>query len=234
MEFERHTEYNVREACSEYLDTGNMRAAARNHGVPYTTLRGRLSGKLPKSTAQVNRQRLSIVQEERLTQWILLQSALGCPPTHRQIRQMAQGVCVARGDFDTIGRRWCTRFFRRNPVLKTIRKKGTDSIRISNATEEVIRPWFEHLSIPAITRIQPYHRWNMDETRLASGLGSNGLVVSHRDHKALQRKQPGNRTWTTIIEAISATGDFLDPLVIFKGRSLQQQWFPTNLKVFKD
>jgi len=61
----------------------------------------------------------------------------------------------------------------------------------------------------------------MDETGLASGLGSNGLVVGYRDYKALQRKKPGSRIWTTIIEAILATGDFLDPFVIFKGRSLQ-------------
>jgi len=158
MDSYKHTELDVRNACNEYLEFGNMRAAARHHCVPYSTLRGRLLGRLPTSISQYNRQRLSRVQEEHLAQWILLQAALGVAPTHRQIRQIAQGICEANSDDEKVGKRWCKRFFRRHPVLKTIKDKGVDSIRISNATEAVIRPWFDHLRIPAITRIPPYNR----------------------------------------------------------------------------
>ncbi|OLN80947.1 Tigger transposable element-derived protein 2, partial [Colletotrichum chlorophyti] len=48
----------------------------------------------------------------------------------------------------------------------------------------------------------------------------------------VQKKQPGSRAWTSIIECISATGAALPPLVMFKGKSLQQQWFPLDLDPF--
>jgi hypothetical protein len=44
-----------------------------------------------------------------------------------------------------------------------------------------------------------------------------------------KKKQPGSRAWTSFIECISATGQALKPLVIFKGKTVQQQWFPTDI-----
>jgi hypothetical protein len=37
--------------------------------------------------------------------------------------------------------------------------------------------------------------------------------------------QQGNREWCTAIEAISAIGQVLQPLLIFKGKVVQHQWF---------
>ncbi|TLD13632.1 uncharacterized protein PgNI_02753 [Pyricularia grisea] len=73
----------------------------------------------------------------------------------------------------------------------------------------------------------------MDEAGVVEGQGSNGLVLGSWYTKALLRKQPGNRGWTTFIECISATGQNLPPLVIFKGKSVQQQWFPTNITCYR-
>ena len=57
------------------------------------------------------------------------------------------------------------------------------------------------------------------------GQGLNGLVVGSSHTRAVQRKTPGSRAWTSFIECISATGSALPPAVIFKGKSVQQQWF---------
>ena len=35
--------------------------------------------------------------------------------------------------------------------------------------------------------------------------------------------------WTTSLEAISAAGRALPPLVIFKGKAVQQQWFNSQV-----
>ena len=72
----------------------------------------------------------------------------------------------------------------------------------------------------------------MDETGIIKGKGFNGLVLGLNGIRPLQRKEPGTRGWTTIIECISATGVALPPLVIFKGKSVQQQWFLTDLSLF--
>ncbi|KJZ69712.1 hypothetical protein HIM_10906 [Hirsutella minnesotensis 3608] len=66
------------------------------------------------------------------------------------------------------------------------------------------------------------------------GLGENGLVVGSSERRSIQKKTPGSRAWTSFIECVSATGKALPPLVIFKGKSVQQQWFPHDLSSFKD
>ena len=79
--------------------------------------------------------------------------------------------------------------------------------------------------MPLITAILPANRYNMDEFGLIEGQGLNGLVVRSSHTRAVQRKTPGSRAWTSFIECISATGSALPPAVIFKGKSVQQQWF---------
>ncbi len=105
---------------------------------------------------------------------------------------------------------------------------------INGASAEVIRAWFRHLAMLVIKAIKPETRWNMDEAGLLEGQRSNGLVLGSRERRSIQRKHPGSRIWTTFIECISATGSSLSPLVIFKGKTVQQQWFPTDLASFED
>lgn len=69
----------------------------------------------------------------------------------------------------------------------------------------------------------------MDEAGIMEGQGHNGLVLGSSEHKVAMIKNPGSRSWITIIECISAAGRALSPLVIFKGVTVQQQWFPEVL-----
>ena len=64
-------------------------------------------------------------------------------------------------------------------------------------------------------------------------MGDNGLVVGSIHKQFIQKKHPGSKAWTSFIECISAIGRSLHPLVIFKGKSVQQQWFETTLDEFK-
>jgi DDE superfamily endonuclease. len=59
------------------------------------------------------------------------------------------------------------------------------------------------------------------------GQGINGLVIgsSKENPNAVPVKTINTRTWTSIVECISALGVALDPLVIFKAKSIQDQWF---------
>jgi hypothetical protein len=41
-----------------------------------------------------------------------------------------------------------------------------------------------------------------------------------------------SRAWTSIVEGISAIGEYLPPLVILKGKSLQRQWYAVNRRPF--
>ncbi len=75
----------------------------------------------------------------------------------------------------------------------------------------------------------------MDETGLMQGMGANGLVLGMAEKCKTFKKDSGRRKWTTIIEYVSAGGRHLQPLVIFKGKDIQQQWFPDeSIEEFKD
>jgi len=230
----RYTEEDLRKACGEAINTRRLRVAAATWNIPPSTLYGRLHGSLPRSVAHQDEQRLSQPQEAKLADWVRLQQALGLPPTHAQIRELARRILVQRGDTKPLGERWCRAFIARNPVLKTQRAKPIDLKRVHAATEATIRPWFDHFRIPSILKIKPENRWNKDEAGIMEGRGTNGLVIRASDQKAIQKKDPGGRIWTTFVEYMSATSRFLPPLVIFKGKTVQQQWFPRNLRPFKD
>ncbi|KAH9240176.1 hypothetical protein K456DRAFT_1037625 [Colletotrichum gloeosporioides 23] len=73
----------------------------------------------------------------------------------------------------------------------------------------------------------------MDETGILEGRGSNGLVLGSSETRSIRKKQPGSRAWISLIECISATGKALPPLVIYKGKNVQQQWFPLDLTLYE-
>ena len=124
-------------------------------------------------------------------------------------------------------------FLRRNPILKTKKQLHIDSGRVNSATTEIIKKWWSKLALPAIKAIKPENRYNMDEAGIMEGMGDNGLVVGSVHKRFIQKKHPGSKAWTSFIECISATGRSLRPLVIFKGKSVQQQWFKTTLNEFE-
>jgi len=88
--------------------------------------------------------------------------------------------------------------------------------------------------VPEIRAILPENRYNKDKASIMEGCGINGLVVGTANHKALKKKEPKGRTWTSFVKCISATSRLLPPLVIFKGKSVQQQWYPKDIKPYKE
>jgi 4-hydroxybenzoate polyprenyltransferase len=126
-----------------------------------------------------------------------------------------------------------TGFLKRNPILKTKKQFRIDSARVNSATTDILKAWFQKLEVLAIKAIKPENRWNIDEAGIMEGQGENGLVVGSAEKRFIQKKQPGSRAWTSFIECISPTGRALHPIVMFKGKSVQQQWFPMGLEPYR-
>ncbi|KZL85035.1 transposase [Colletotrichum incanum] len=63
-------------------------------------------------------------------------------------------------------------------------------------------------------------KYNIDETGILKGKGSNRLVLGRAETKSVRKKQPGSRAWVSIIKCISAKGIPLYPLVIYKGKTV--------------
>ena len=224
-----YTEEDVSGAIDAVSNRLSAKKALKEWGIPYHMLTNRLHSAEPHSVAHSHQQRLSDVQEKHLVNWILAQEALGLPLTHAQIREFAGRILKVKGDGDPVGKSWMQSFLRRHPEINTKKARLMESVRTNGATADVIRPWFSHLALPVIQGIKPANRYNMDEAGIMEGMGVNGLVVGASNSRTIQRKTPGSRAWTSFIECISADGRALPPLVIYKGKSLQDQWFPKAL-----
>lgn len=229
-----YSEADLSLALEAIANGQSVRKAAIDWGIPRSTLRSRILGHESHRQAAEDQQRLSPVQEGHLASWIITQEALGLPPTHAQVKEFAQRILAAKGDHRPIGKHWMAAFLKRNPSIKTKRHRTIDAKRVNGATTPIIKGWFPNLYLPVIEAIEPEHRHNMDEGGIMEGHGVNGLVLGSAETQAIQKKQPGESAWTSFIECISATGKALPPLVIFKGKTVQQQWFPDDLSEFKD
>jgi len=220
-----YTEDDVAHALLDLADGSTLRAAAARHRIPKNTLRGRQLGAQPARQGHGDQQRLTPTQEDLLEQWIIRQEALGYAPTHAQIRAIATGVLQATGDQQPLGMKWSTHFIRRHPAVKTKLGRRTDWQRIDAVTPASIELFFSLYQ--TVDWIPVHRRYNADEGGIMEGQGINGLIIgsSQSNPNSVPVKTINNRTWTSIIECISAVGVALDPLVIFKAKSIQEQWF---------
>jgi hypothetical protein len=78
--------------------------------------------------------------------------------------------------------------------------------------------------------IKPSNRWNADEGGLMEGKSEATLTIGYSKGSELLQKDFNSRAWTSFLECISALGKHLVPLIIFKGLTIQQQWFPITLE----
>ena len=119
--------------------------------------------------------------------------------------------------------------------MKTLPGKRIESERLKNASTKTIMDFFQYFNDPAIKAIPPLDRYNMDKVGIMEGLGVNGLVVGASELRAAHMKNPNKGSWMTFIGCISANGNSVDPIIILRGKTIQQQWFPNNfLDSFKD
>ena len=208
----------------------HVRAAARYYGLCPNTITNRLNGVQTRSEANEKNQRLSPLQEQALVDWIIELATRGYPPTHAFAREIASRTLIENNDLKPLGQNWMRGFLRRNPEVSTVVTKKMDAQRAHGTSEDAIREFFVVLrktlndfSIP-ISRM-----FNMDETGLAMGSGTNHRALAKSGKRRAVKISPETREWVTVIEAVAADGGVLKPLVIFKGVSLQSSWFTSEI-----
>ena len=124
------------------------------------------------------------------------------------------------------GYSWISRFLRRRlEVISKIGKK-IDTLRVKNTNPEVLQPWFERLrTVIQRINVTPANMWNIDETGIALGVCTNQRVIGSSKTAQTYVQTPENREWVSTIECVSANGKKINPVVIFKGKTLQSTWF---------
>ena len=204
----------------------SVRAASTAYKLPRTTLRDRLAGATNRNASHEHQQRLTPAQEDFLVDWILEQDLQGFPPSHARVREMASQILRMNGDIIPLGKDWVTGFRKRNPKVSSCIGKQIDARRIDGTQPEQIQKFY-NLFDNTQTRfnIATKNIWNMDEHGIALGVCTNSTVLAEAGKKKTYVKAPENREWVSVVEASSADGQSIQPLVIFKGKYPQSSWF---------
>jgi hypothetical protein len=130
------------------------------------------------------------------------------------------------GDIEPLGKKWLSYFKLRNADIKSLIGKRIEAARINGVSTEVLNVHFEHFNqLVSHLSVKSHNIWNMDETGTQLGACNNQIVLGSSHKKSTRIKTPNEREWVTAIETISAAGKKIRPLIVFKGQSVQLQWF---------
>jgi hypothetical protein len=76
----------------------STRAAAKLYNLPYSTLYARAKGRISRVDKRPSSHKLTQLEEDSLTEWILSMDARGAAPRQSTIGEMANILLAARGD----------------------------------------------------------------------------------------------------------------------------------------
>ena len=218
-----YTEDDLRAAISEVeKSASSITAAAKRWGIPRRILQHSLAGVVSHQEASEVQMRLRPSQEQYLKAWIKQLDAEFRNPTHAMVLKMVEKIAGV-----PLGKRWLTKFVARHYEIGTVNGRKIDIQKINGTTKERMEPFFINLkALCDEKKIRPENIWNIDETGIATGLSYNRLVMEVKEKQRVYVQEAGDREWITITHAVSAGGRTIKQVVIFRGSSLQAQWFP--------
>ena len=199
-------------------------ACGRAFDVPSRTLMKHLNGVHSRKESTANCRKLSDIEEDTLSRWILNMCQRGLPLQISSVRHLAQLLLSARLKFPekaTIDELWVNQFIQRHPELQSKYTRQYDYQRAKCEDPELMKSWFNRVQ-ETIQRygILEQDIYNMDKTDFQMGVASTAKVICSSETSDSHAKsiQPGNHEWITIIIAINASGYVLPPRIIFAGK----------------
>ena len=198
--------------------------AATIHGVPRSTLSDHCRGRVLPGAKSGRPTLLSSTEEQDLVQFLLSSAKIGCPRTRAEVLVIVERMLSVRGDAEkqavTLG--WWNKFCKRHPEL-ALRSPSTLSLsRASASTRECIDCYFDILEdVLDVNELhdQPSLIFNMDETGFP--LDPSPLKTIHkRGDKNPISVTSGSKTQVTVVACVSASGQTIPPLIIWKRRTM--------------
>ena len=225
-------ENRIQDALATYQRDKNLPVTkiAREFKVPYYRLYSRIHGKQPKAKVRPVNYILNEAQENAVKHWIHQLDEASHVPTAQQLQACANSILQRHhSDPNThppqVGKMWPYRFVERFPDYKRQKQKPMDTRRLDSEDIGVIQTWYDRLGIVMETHgIQACDLYNFDEIGFQEGQGRTESVITQYPER--NRSLPSfSRGSLTMIEAISADGFTLPPLIILPGKGLLEDWF---------
>lgn len=230
-------ESNIASAIQAYQakQYSSIRACARVFDVLYTTLRYRMAGRTSRANAHQLEQILSPAEEQVLVRYITRLTRTGFPATPVMVIEIAEEIRKnriiltrsRRPSYTPIGKRWIDRFRERHPEIQGIWTRQIDNARYKAVNTANIERWFQAVQdLYFEHQYAPKHIYNMDESGFSVGTSQKSRALVNIREKSSWKVIHGRQEWITAIECISASGEALPPLLIFKAKYSNTGWIP--------
>lgn len=114
MDHSDDREERITAAIEAVEDGQSLRAAAADHGIPYSTLSGRKKGCHERHEAQEPQQRFSAYLESLIAEWIIAEEAANRAPTKAVVQKFAEDLLQQDDPHARLGVHWIDRFINRH------------------------------------------------------------------------------------------------------------------------
>ena len=182
--YKQWTEESMLGALKAVSEGMGVNRAAEEFGIPKTTLKDRISGKVIHGTKSGRTPYLTLEEEDELVQFIVSSAKMGYPKKREEVMGIVRKTLEAKGNGPVKfnGKGWWLRFMNRRPDLRL--RKGDDlaQVRANAVTAENFQHYYklleETLKKHGLFNC-PSRIYNMDET---------GLPLDHKPSKVITLK----------------------------------------------
>jgi 4-hydroxybenzoate polyprenyltransferase len=175
-----------------------------------------------------------VEQEKELVDFIIIREKYAQPLTKAEIHDYAQHLAELNGCGSRLGKNWVGRFFHRHTSVVLKPSRLVSISRKKAVTEEGLKEYYDGLQRVIIDlSIRTDRMYNLDETGVPEGETIAGVVVVSILTGCAEQVASDATAWISILETISADGRRLTPTAVFKGLTLQGQYFPSRMPDWK-
>ena len=212
----------MRSAYTAVMDNElSPKEAADRYGIPYSTLRDRVSGRVRFGSHSGPKRYLDDDEEAELVTFLSGAASIGYARSKKEVITMVEAVLSSKGKANSVSSGWWESFIKRHLQL-CIRKaekvtyarlKATDPIVMDNYFDLLERTLEEYDLFDEPSRI-----FNCDETGISYQHSPPSVVAVKGQHHP--RVVTGNKRHVTVLACANASGYYLPPLVIMKRKTL--------------
>ena len=199
--------------------------AADAHGVPRSTLKDRLNGRVTHGTKPGPRPYLDSREESELVDYLFNAAKTGFGKTRQQIKCIAENVAKEKGILKSnrISNGWWRRFLARQPQLALRREDTTGHVRMDAINHENIQNYYQLLKDVLDEHNlmdHPKQIYNMDETGMPFD-PRPPKVAAPKGLKKVRYRSSGQKGQVTVG---CASGQAIPTFVIFDAKQLNLLW----------
>ncbi|XP_045188616.2 uncharacterized protein LOC123546428 [Mercenaria mercenaria] len=204
-----------------------VKTAARQYGVPQTTLRDRVLGRIdPETTSSGPQALLSQHEEAVFVEHIKAMAQLGYGYSRSELIDQASNYAVFLGKRDQehpLSDRWYRSFMDRWPELKKVKPRSLVNYRAQATSKEKVTAYFDDLKSALLKdnlMDKPEHIYNVDEKGIQTEHSPPYIICAESSTPAITSART---CITTILGCGNALGTQIPPYFIFKGKRMRSE-----------